>query len=43
MTGPYVIAIVFGALISAGLYFIFFWPAQEPDDDEDDEDSGSGS
>jgi len=35
MTGPYVIAIVFGALISLGLYFIFFWPAREPPDPDD--------
>jgi hypothetical protein len=36
MTGPYVIALVFGAIISLGLYFIFFWPAREPDDDGED-------
>jgi hypothetical protein len=35
MTGPYVIAIVFGAIISLGLYFIFLWPSREPSDDED--------
>jgi hypothetical protein len=33
MTGPYVIALIFGAAISAGLYFIFFWPRREPDDE----------
>jgi hypothetical protein len=42
MTGAYVIALVFGAIISLGLYFIFFWPAREPpDDDEDDGDRGA--
>jgi hypothetical protein len=35
VTGAYVIAIAFGAIISLGLYFIFFWPAREPDDDAD--------
>ena len=35
MTGPYVIALVFGALISLGLYFIFFWPAREPPDEDE--------
>jgi len=32
--GHYVVALVFGLVISTGLYFIFFWPAREPDDDE---------
>ena len=36
MTGAYVIAIAFGAVISLGLYFIFFWPAREPPDDSDE-------
>lgn len=36
MTGAYVIAIAFGAVISLGLYFIFFWPSREPQDDSDD-------
>ena len=35
MTGPYVIALAFGALISLGLYFIFFWPARKPLDDDE--------
>lgn len=34
MTGPLVIAVVFGLLISAALYFILLWPGREPDDDE---------
>jgi hypothetical protein len=42
MTGPYIIAIIFGAMISAGLYFIFFWPDREPDEDEGG-DGGNGS
>ena len=36
MTGAYVIAIAFGIIISLGLYFIFFWPAREPDDSDAD-------
>jgi hypothetical protein len=36
MTGALVIAIAFGAIISLGLYFIFFWPSREPSDDDDD-------
>lgn len=31
---PFVLAVVFGLLISAGLYFMFFWPSREPDDGE---------
>lgn len=33
MTGVLVIAVVFGLLISAALYFILLWPGREPDDD----------
>lgn len=33
MLGHTVIALVFGLLISLGIYFIFFWPGREPDDD----------
>jgi hypothetical protein len=33
MTGPLVIALVFGLVISLGIYFIFFWPRREPDDE----------
>jgi len=36
VTGPYVIALVFGAIISLALYFIFFWPAREPPDEPDE-------
>lgn len=35
MTGPFVIAVVFGLLISLALYFILFWPGREPEDDEE--------
>lgn len=31
----YLIAAAFGVTISAGIYFIFFWPAREPPDDGD--------
>jgi hypothetical protein len=32
---PFAIAIVFGLVVSAGLYFIVMWPQVEPDDDDD--------
>ena len=31
---PFALAIFFGLLVSAGLYFIFLWPGREPDDDD---------
>ena len=31
--GPFVLAGILGLLISAMIYFIFFWPSREPDDD----------
>ena len=34
-----ILSLVFGLTISGAIYFIFFWPAVEPD--EDDEDSNS--
>lgn len=34
MTGPYVIALLFGLVISLGIYFVFFWPSREPPDEE---------
>jgi hypothetical protein len=34
MTGPYVIAVVFGLVISLAIYFVFFWPSREPPDDD---------
>lgn len=30
---PFALAIFFGLLVSAGLYFIFLWPGREPDDE----------
>jgi hypothetical protein len=30
---PYLIAVIFGLLISATIYFVFFWPTVEPDDE----------
>ena len=34
--GPFVLALVLGLLVSAGLYFAYLWPQIEPEDDEDD-------
>lgn len=34
--GPFVLAIVLGLLVSAGLYFAYLWPSVEPDDSSDD-------
>jgi hypothetical protein len=39
--GPFVLAIVLGLLVSAGLYFAYLWPSVEPTEptepsDEDD-------
>lgn len=31
---PFALAVVFGLVVSAGLYFIVMWPQVEPDDDE---------
>ncbi len=31
--GPFILAVVFGILISAMIYFIFLWPSREPDDE----------
>lgn len=38
-----ILSLVFGLTISGAIYFIFFWPAVEPDDDGDDEDEDSKS
>ena len=32
---PFAIAVVFGLVVSAGLYFIVMWPQVEPHDDDD--------
>ena len=31
--GPFVLALVLGLLVSAGLYFAYLWPQVEPEDD----------
>ena len=41
--GTVVLSLVFGLLISGGIYFIFFWPRVEPDDEEDQENPDSNS
>jgi len=38
--GPFVLALVLGLLVSAGLYFAYLWPQVEPEDEDDDEDEG---
>jgi hypothetical protein len=30
--GPFVLALVLGLLVSAGLYFAYLWPQVEPED-----------
>lgn len=38
---PFALAVVFGLVVSAGLYFIVMWPQIEPDDEGDaDDDAG---
>ena len=32
---PFVLALVLGLVVSAGLYFAYLWPAVEPLDDDD--------
>ena len=40
---PYLLAVVFGLAVSAGIYAAFLWPRVEPqDDDDDDGDRGQG-
>ena len=34
--GPFVLALVLGLLVSAGLYFAYLWPQVEPDDEADE-------
>ena len=31
---PFVIALVLGLVVSAGLWFMFVWPSQEPPDED---------
>jgi hypothetical protein len=33
---PFALAVVFGLVISAGIYFVFLWPQVAPDDDAPD-------
>ena len=40
--GPFVLALVLGLLVSAGLYFAYLWPQVEPNDEEDEEDEDEG-
>jgi len=35
--GPFVLALVLGLLVSAGLYFAYLWPQVEPNDEEDED------
>jgi hypothetical protein len=34
---PYALALVFGLVVSAAIYFAILWPSVEPEDDGDDE------
>jgi hypothetical protein len=38
--GPFLLAVVLGLIVSAGLYFAYLWPQVEPDDDVDNGDDG---
>jgi len=38
---PFALAVVFGLVVSAGLYFIVMWPQVEPEDDETVADEGA--
>jgi hypothetical protein len=31
---PFAIALIFGLVVSAAIYFVFYWPDVEPDDDD---------
>ena len=31
--GPFVLAVVLGLIVSAGLYFAYLWPRVEPEDE----------
>ena len=39
---PFLLAAVFGLLISALLYFVLIWPSREPPEADDDDDSDAG-
>jgi hypothetical protein len=34
---PFVLALVLGLIISAGLYFAYLWPSVEPEQDDADD------
>ena len=40
---PAILSLVFGLTISGAIYFIFFWPAVEPDDDDESTEADSKS
>lgn len=40
--GPFVLALVLGLLVSAGLYYAYLWPQVEPDDDDVPDDPPAG-
>lgn len=33
--GPFVLALVLGLVVSAGLYFAYMWPSVEPEDPDE--------
>jgi hypothetical protein len=40
---PFIIALVFGLLVSAALYFMLLWPGREPPDPADPADTAQGT
>ncbi len=36
---PFVLAVVLGLVVSAGIYFAYLWPQVEPDDPPEDDGS----
>ena len=40
---PFILALVLGIIVSAGLYFAYLWPSAEPPDDAPDEVEPAGS
>lgn len=37
--GPFYLAVIFGLMVSAVLYFVLLWPSREPDPDAVDPDT----
>lgn len=35
---PYALAVAFGVVVSAAIYFVVMWPQVEPDDPDDGDD-----